>query len=373
MGKLTKGFVVLATTMAFVLGGISIVAAQTPSEEFLDGKLRVGDTVEVPAGETVDGDLYVFGGSITVAGDVDGDVIAFGGQVDISGRVSGDVFTSGGTVTISGDVAGDVRASGGQISLSGDVAEDAALGGGQIRVTGTVGNDLMFAGGQSTISGDVLGDVLGRAGTNSITGDVGGVTDVEDGDAEESDVERAEPRGPVMRGVLRLISLLLFGAVLFWLFRRPFDNAVERIDTLTMRALGFGALFLIGIVVVPLVALLAGILLAVVTGLVGLSSWAGLFIFAMITVLVVYGFLVFLALTFVAPTTVAGWVGKSVLPSGHPMVGLAVGILILVVLGLIPIIGGLVGLAVALIGTGAWLAGIGRKTSPQGEVVAVEA
>lgn len=351
--------VVVVSTLLFVLGSVAVVVAQTDSEEFMGGKVRVGDLVEVPAGETVAGDLYVFAGNVTVAGDVEGDLIAFGGQIDISGVVTGDVWSSGGTVTISGEVAGDVRVAAGQVTVSADVGEDVVLGGGQTRMTGSVGNDLIFAAGQATVSGDVAGDVLARVGTYSLTGEVGGVQDIE---VDEGIETTTEARGPVLDGVFRFISLMLFGALLYWLMRKPFADAVARIDTVPARVLGWGAIFLVGIVAVPLLAILAGVLLAIVFGIAGLGTWVGLFLFAMLTILVVYAFAVFLALAFVAPTTIGRWVGSRVLPGDQQwLVVLAVGVAILVVLGLIPVVGALVGLAVAIMGTGAWLADLRRS------------
>ena len=47
-------------------------------EFLLDGKLRTGDNVTVPANETWKGDLYLLGGRVTVAGTVDGDLTVLG-------------------------------------------------------------------------------------------------------------------------------------------------------------------------------------------------------------------------------------------------------------------------------------------------------
>ncbi len=58
---------------------------------------RSGDQVVVPAGETIEGDLYASGGSITV-----------------NENVRGDVYTGAGTVVLNGSIGGDLVAGAGQ-------------------------------------------------------------------------------------------------------------------------------------------------------------------------------------------------------------------------------------------------------------------
>src|SRR5437870_3223111 len=72
-------------------------------------EVRPGDRVVVGANETIDDDLYAFGGTVTVLGRVNGDVIAAGGTITIAGPVAGDVSAAGGTIQVSGDVKGSVR------------------------------------------------------------------------------------------------------------------------------------------------------------------------------------------------------------------------------------------------------------------------
>jgi hypothetical protein len=81
-------------------------------ETELGGKLRSGDQVVVPAGETIEGDLYASGGLVRVEGRVEGDLLAAAGQ-QVAGQVTGDVMAAGGSIDVSGRVGGDVRAAGG--------------------------------------------------------------------------------------------------------------------------------------------------------------------------------------------------------------------------------------------------------------------
>jgi hypothetical protein len=67
-----------------------------PSED----RVRIGGSVHVRSGETVDGDVVAVGGSVRVDGTVTGDVVAVGGSVDLSSEavVEGEVVSVGGRV-----------------------------------------------------------------------------------------------------------------------------------------------------------------------------------------------------------------------------------------------------------------------------------
>jgi hypothetical protein len=106
---------------------LAVTASPTLADERLGGKVRFGPSVTVPAGETVPGDLYVYGRTIDIAGTIQGDLIAVGGTVTLSGRVDGDALIAGGTVSVSGAVQGDARIVAGMATMSGPVAGDLAI------------------------------------------------------------------------------------------------------------------------------------------------------------------------------------------------------------------------------------------------------
>src|SRR6266542_4469651 len=101
-----------------VLLTIGVVLAK---DEQLGGKLLTGSDVTIPAGATIDHDLYVFAGSVTSDGTINGDIVVAGGNVTLNGPVNGDVLAAGGRISITGPVSGDVRAAGGQLTIDGDV------------------------------------------------------------------------------------------------------------------------------------------------------------------------------------------------------------------------------------------------------------
>jgi cytoskeletal protein CcmA (bactofilin family) len=154
--------------IAFIPIALAMLSAAALGQETeLGGKLRSGQEVVVPAGETVAGDLYASAGTVRVDGRVDGDLIATGGQVTVSGTVTGDLMAAAGTTTISGQVGGDARVATGQARVQGQVGEDLLLAAGQASLDSgaRVGGDLVFAAGRMTMNGTVAGSVLGTRAT----------------------------------------------------------------------------------------------------------------------------------------------------------------------------------------------------------------
>lgn len=349
-----RHFFTLILALGLIVAAAPAVAAQA-NDEFLGGKVRTGDSVTVPRGETVESDLYIFGGTLSIQGTVQGDVIAFGGQIDIDGVVEGDVYAMGGTITVSGTTLGDVRLAGGQLTLSGDAGEDAVLAGGQTTMSGSVAGDFLVTGGQATLSGDVARDVLGSVGTYSMTGSVGGIEDVNIGDSAQT--VAVEQPNAFVQGLLRAISLVVFGALLVWLAFGRLTSAVERAETRWLESALWGLGFLVTLAIVPFVILIAGILLAILSGIAGLGAWVGLFVFAMLAALAGLALVAFVSMIFVAPVTVGTWIGKRIAPTANRFAWMAIGVIILVGLGMIPVAGPIVGFLVILLGVGAWLAG----------------
>ncbi|HSL76567.1 MAG TPA: hypothetical protein VK867_06465, partial [Candidatus Limnocylindrales bacterium] len=101
----------LTVAAACAVFAIVLFAGIAAAQTFGD-KLRSGDTVTVPAGETVAHDLYIFAGATRIEGTVDGDLVATGGAIDVTGTVTGVVLAAGGTATINGTLGGDARIAG---------------------------------------------------------------------------------------------------------------------------------------------------------------------------------------------------------------------------------------------------------------------
>ena len=359
MPRTTRVGLALIVAILLAVAAVSVAFAQG---ELLGGKLRTGDAVTVGADESVDGDLYVMGGTVTVNGSVDGDLTAFGGQVMLNGTVTGDVLAAGGTVTIAGDVAGDLRTAGGQVTLNGTVGEDVIAAGGQTTLQGgaTVEGDLVVSGGQVTMGGAIAGNVEANAGTYNRTGTVGGTEHVVQGERGPDDVEDEadDLADDALDAVRHFLVLLLLGAALLWLLPRLLGGAATALRERPAASLGFGALAFIGYVVLLVIAIILIVLLAIVFGLLQLGALVVIDVVGGLLAILVATFGFLLAVAFVADLVVG--LGVARLIRRDPETGwwasfgmLALGVAVVVIVTSLPIIGGVAKLLVVLFGLGA--------------------
>jgi hypothetical protein len=352
-----RGAALAAAALILVLAASLVLG----KGQLLGGKLRTGDNVTVPAEESWDGDLYLLGGRVTVAGLVDGDLTVLGGQVDVTGTVTGDVLAAGGNVSISGEVGGDARLAGGQINVAGTVQEDVAATGGQVTVPagGDIGGDLIVAGGQVTMSGSVAGSVEGSAGTYSAGGSVGGTEHVVLARSQPVQAAAAEPLLDALR---HFVVVFLLGALLLWLLPRWMAAAGRVVHDQPWRALGGGLLACVGYIAFLVATIIAMILLAILFGLLQIGSVVAIEFIGGLLAIGVVTFLFVLVVAFGADAlvglTVARWAatrtatGMNAESRWQELGLLAAGAAAVVIVTSIPIIGGWLKLAVVLFGLG---------------------
>ena len=80
-----------------MLAVIAIVRARAPVAA---GDFRSETAVTVGEGETIDDDLYVGAGTVTIDGTVNGDATIGGGTVNVTGTVTGSLNVAGGTIDV---------------------------------------------------------------------------------------------------------------------------------------------------------------------------------------------------------------------------------------------------------------------------------
>ena len=215
----------------FAILAVAVFAAVALAQS--NDKLRTGQTVTIPAGETVASDLYVFAGTVRVEGTVDGDLVATGGTIDVPGTVTGDVLAAGGNISIGGSVGGDARVAGGSLSL-GSVGEDLAAAGGQVTLSpsGTVGEDMLASAGRLSVDGSVTGDLTASAGQYDKTGKVGGTEDCVSRRQARSRSTAPEQTTTslVIDAIQHFLVVLLVGALLIWLAPRAYAATKEAIQ-----------------------------------------------------------------------------------------------------------------------------------------------
>lgn len=137
--------------------------------------LKTGDSVSLNSAETLENNVYVAAGSVTVPSVIKGDLLAAGGTLLISGRVNRDIFAVGGTINIIGGSAEDARIVGGNIMISGVFGGEVMVAGGQVLVTpdATIAKDSYFAGGNLNFEGNAAGNLHLYGGNVYINGVIG--------------------------------------------------------------------------------------------------------------------------------------------------------------------------------------------------------
>jgi len=342
--------------------------------------LRQGPEVTIPAGTTVDDDLYAGAGTVSVDGTIAGSLIAAGGTVTISGTVERDVLVTGGTVTITGPVHGSARIMGGTLRVSGPVSEDVVALGGNVDVApdATIGRDLVIGGGTATVAGKVGRDVTAGVGTLDLRGSVernvkaevtnlslasgatvGGNLEYASANAARIDpgatvagtVKQSPPNftrqpTPAERaadtfvGWIRLVvGLFVLGLLVLLPFGAFSRRASDAVGGAPVASLALGLVMLFGVPIVALAVFIIGLLV---------GGWplslAALALLAIGT-----------AVGYVLSALFVGRTGFRLVrqPEAHPVLALLVGLLVLTLVGLIPFLGGLVALAAVVFGLGA--------------------
>lgn len=354
-----------ASLIVMIVGAATVLA----QDRTLGGKLRSGDAVAIPAGETVTGDVYLAGGSVSVDGTVDGDVVAAGGSVVISGNVSGDLLAAGGTVTIAGSVGGDARVAGGQLNVTGEVGEDVLATGGQVTVgsSAVVGQDLIVSGGQVSVAGTIVGSIAGSAGTYSRTGTVGGADEVVVSPPPRDVAPAVGDR--ILDAIRHFLVVLLFGFVGLWLAPRAMRSVERRLRTEPLGAFVWGLFGIVGFVVALVVLAILGVLLAIAFGLLGFGDLVALDLLLGAIAAGALSVAFAVAIGYLADAIVGLALGRlvadeAVEPSWRPFAVLAVGAGVVVLLTSLPVVGPWLKLLVAILGLGAILAELyGRRRS----------
>jgi cytoskeletal protein CcmA (bactofilin family) len=388
-----------AALLGLVVGLAAAVASLSlPAVPAHAMERRSGDSVTIPASETVNDDLFASGQTVRIDGRVRGDVYAFSKSVVVSssGVIEGDLITAGANVAIDGQVQGNVRAAGASIQLNGAVGRN-VLGAAhdiQLGSSGRVGGNMIGAAENVTLAGDVAGSLSG-AGNFDLQGNIGrgaelalesltvgpqariggsltyyadheqsaipagvaagGVRFVQTQDKHQREtVRRPDQRFGALANVLSLTWLTgtaIVGLVLLRLFPRFAAEFLAVLETQPLPSLGLGVLTLIGTVPVAIVFALTVIGIPVAL-LMGAGYFSGMLI----------GW-IFLALA--AGSILVGLVRKG--RPWHPSWAFLLGLVVLYVLTRLPFLGGLVTFVGLSFGLGAFLVALYRTWRGGGE------
>lgn len=197
--KNSKWVLILSLVIAMVLGTVGTASAA----EFPKGET-------IPAGDTVDDDVFISGENVVVDGTVNGILFATGGKVTLNGTVNGDAVLAAETVVVSKSavVDGNLFLGGANLILDGEVT--GSVFGGSTSITlgdsavvgrnfyyggfsltlgedAQIGKDLFAGAYQALISGSVSRDLTIGAAAVELDGSVGRNARIEVGDVETSD------------------------------------------------------------------------------------------------------------------------------------------------------------------------------------------
>ena len=127
--------------------------------------IRTGETISLKADQSVAGDFYAVGGTLTNSASVGGDSYIAAGTVTQDGSTTVDFSALAGRVELHAPVGDDVRVLGGNVIIADKVGGDLVVVGGELTVLSTadIAGDIIFYGGTLTIEGPVHGSVFARA------------------------------------------------------------------------------------------------------------------------------------------------------------------------------------------------------------------
>lgn len=166
-------------TISMVLAGLALMLTAAPQPAQAAEVHRgtpANPSYTLPAGETVNNDLYVFAESVRIEGTVNGDLIAFGRNVEVDGHVTGDVLSASAELRIRGKVDGNLRSASEFLRLEGTVGKNVLSEGSVLEIGqgAQIGGSLTAFGGTIDVEGHVARDFMGYIGETIIEGDVGG-------------------------------------------------------------------------------------------------------------------------------------------------------------------------------------------------------
>ena len=245
-----------------------------------DDTYRAGETIKVNA--VVQGDLVIAGGNLIVNDSINGDLTAAGGELFLNSYIADDVRIAVGRTTIDCEIGDDLVVFGGEVILT----ENAKIHGnlkcfaGSIEINGEVIGKLDIKGADVLINGTIKE-------TSKITSDeiiIGpnskfykevqyyhGKDEIDFNDAlvntqaqfNEGLKEDATQLSLTTFGTKSLSSWVkyiltaLLGILVFHtLFKHAFSTAVEGLENNWLKSFGFGLVYLIGIPLLIIVALL---------------------------------------------------------------------------------------------------------------------
>ena len=264
----------------------------------LDDTYRAGETITVNA--AVQGDLVIAGGTLILNDSINGDLTAAGGELILNGYVADDVRIAVGRVTIDSEIGDDLVVFGGEviltenaiihgnlkcfagnIEINGDVIGKLDIKGSDVRINGTISEASTIIGEDFTIGSNAKfykGVEYWNSGgeidfKNSLVNTEAQFNENLGNETSDLSITTFGTKS-LSSWVYYILSAFLVILVFHALFKNTFSNAVEGLEHKWLKSFGFGLIYLIGIPLLVLIALLlvVGIPLGLFIALVFLFS-----------------------------------------------------------------------------------------------------
>lgn len=335
--------------------------------------------------DTIHEDAMMFAQELSLDGPIMDDARLMAGQMHIRADVYGDLFIGGGTVHIDREVTihGNLYAGGGTVNLYGTVAGNIELAGGEVFFDGMAEQAANIKAGTLNLSGTIRGPArLGAEQLNlkdqaALYGDVrywtaagpidfqphlknGGTAAFDESlqtDMDDYNWRKAMGIGSVLFTIGSILSAALLFVLLVWAFQNFFRNTARDLMDNYSTSLGYGILYLLGVPLLILVALIS--IIGIPVGIFSLATYGLSIGFAHIltAVLVTYWWQEY----------------KQIAWPKRKVVLVAVGVFVLLkLISWIPILGWLISLAAVATTFGAILYELFRKKPEPEEMMATE-
>ena len=137
--KNSKWLIALSMVLILVLGAVGTVSAA----EFPKGEI-------IPAGETIEDDVFISGENVVIDGNVNGMLFASGAKITLNGTVTGDVLLVGETIVVSDTavIDGNLFIAGADLTVNGQVT-GSVFGGSsalELGASALVGRNMYYGG-----------------------------------------------------------------------------------------------------------------------------------------------------------------------------------------------------------------------------------
>lgn len=300
-------------------------------------------------------DLFAIASKITINKDIDQDFNAMGSEVIVNSDINEDIRIFAPKITINGNIGAEALLFGSEIVLSKDtiVHGDVKISGSKVIINSKIMGDADLKASDITINNEIYGNA-GIIASNLNFGKDGlikGNMKINKGiEYDKSKIkgtvqynnEKKSTNKIMSNNIFNFVAFLLVGLLVLLVFKKPLENANEKLISKPISCLLFGLIALIGI---PIIAF---ILLLTIVG----------------SIVSVFLIMIYVIMLLLATIVVPYYFGKKIIAlfkSKNRFLALLFGLIVFFILSYIPFIGAIIVFAVLILGSGSWILSFRKK------------